>query len=129
QFRSLECAEYSYNGTIVSLDGTPQYSTTPAAGAAATISGLTTANTNDLVFAACLGVDTACSAGTGYTIHDDSNSLNVGDGTFGNSFIGRTGQTIEEKVAVPAGAQSATFGTRTGTDNVILGLLAAKASP
>jgi hypothetical protein len=31
-FRSLECAEYSYSGTIASLDGTPQYSTTPASG-------------------------------------------------------------------------------------------------
>jgi hypothetical protein len=29
-FRAFECAEYSYTGTISSLDGTPQYSTTPA---------------------------------------------------------------------------------------------------
>ena len=126
QFRSLECAEYAYTGAIASLDGTPQYSTTPASGGIATIGGLTTSSSNDLVFAACLGVDTTCSAGSGYTLHDDSNSLNVGNGTFNNSFLANTGQTIEEKVAVATGTQTATFGTGTPTDNVILGLLAMK---
>ncbi|HKF03120.1 MAG TPA: hypothetical protein VKB49_12450, partial [Candidatus Sulfotelmatobacter sp.] len=128
-FRSLECAEYSYTGTISSLDGTPQYSTTPASGGVATIGGLTTLNSGDLVFAACLGVDTICSAGSGYTLHDDANSLNAGNGSLGNSFLGNTGQTIEERIGVAAGAQTATFGTGTNIDNVILGLLAVKAAP
>jgi hypothetical protein len=44
-FRAFECAEYSYSGTI-SFDGTPQYSTTPASGGVATISGLTTSNSD-----------------------------------------------------------------------------------
>jgi hypothetical protein len=39
-FRAFECAEYSYTGTISSPDGTPQYSTTPASGGVATVSGL-----------------------------------------------------------------------------------------
>ena len=128
-FRSLECAEYSYTGTIASLDGTPQYSTTAASGGIATISGLTTLNSSDLVFAACIGVDTTCAGGSGYTVHNDTNSLNAGNGTLGNSFLSYTGQMIEEKVGVAAGAQSATFGTGTSTDNVILGLLAVKAAP
>src|SRR5262249_5389919 len=125
-FRSLECAEYSYTGTISSLDGTPQYSTTPASGGVATIGGLTTLNSGDLVFAACLGVDTSCSAGSGYTLHDDTNSLNAGNGSLGNSFLAYTGQTIEERVGVAAGGQTATFATGTNIDNVILGLLAVR---
>jgi hypothetical protein len=127
-FRSLACAEYS-SGTISSLDGTPQYSTTPASGGVATIGGLTTLNSSDLVFAACLGVDTSCSAGSGYTLHDDTNSLNAGNGSLGNSFLAYTGQTIEERVGVAAGGQTATFATGTNIDNVILGLLAVKAAP
>jgi galactose oxidase-like protein/PKD domain-containing protein len=123
-FRSLECAEYSYTGSISSPDGTPQYSTVPASGGVATVGGLTTSNSNDLVFAACLGVDSTCAVGTGYTLHDDTNSLNAGNGTLGNSFLAHTGQSIEEKVGVAAGAQSATFKTGTNSDNVILGLLA-----
>jgi hypothetical protein len=62
-FRVFECAEYSYTGTVAAVDGTPQYSTTPASGGVATISGLTTANASDLVFAACLAVDTTCTVG------------------------------------------------------------------
>jgi len=123
-FRSVECAEYSYTGSISSPDGTPQYSTVAASGGVATVGGLTTTNSSDLVFAACLGVDSTCSAGTGYTVHDDPNSLNTSNGSLGNSFYANTGQTIEEKVGVAAGAQSATFKTGTNTDNVILGLLA-----
>jgi Domain of unknown function (DUF1929)/PKD domain/Putative Ig domain len=124
QFRSLECAEYSYRGTISSLDGTPQYSTTPASGGVATISGLTTSNASDLVFVDCLGVDTTCTAGSGYTGVNDNNTYDAGSGSFGNSFWGITGQLIQHKMGVAAGAQSATFGTGTATDNVILGLLA-----
>jgi hypothetical protein len=124
QFRAFECAEYSYSGTISALDGTPQYSTTPASGGVATISGLTTSNASDLVFVDCLGVDTTCTAGSGYTGLNDNNTYDVGSGSFGNSFWGITGQMIEHKVGVAAGAQSATFGTGTATDNVILGLLA-----
>jgi hypothetical protein len=123
-FRSLECAEYSYTGTIAALDGTPQYSTTPASGGVATISGLTSSNSGDLVLAACIAVDTSCSGGSGYTIRNDTNSINVANGSTNNSFIQSTGQTIEDKVGVPAGAQSGTFGTGTSSDNVILALLA-----
>jgi hypothetical protein len=124
QFRAFECAEYSYTGTISSPDGTPQYSTSPASGGVATISGLTTSNTSDLVFADCLGVDTTCTAGSGYTGRNDTNTYDVAGGNFGNNFYASTGQLIEDKVGIAAGAQSATFGTGTTTDNVILGLLA-----
>jgi hypothetical protein len=128
-FRSLECAEYSYSGTVAALDGTPQYSSRTSSNGVATISGLTTSNSNDMVVAMCLGVGSSCSAGAGYTLRDDTNTENVATGTFGNSFLSVLGQTIEDKEGVPAGAQTATFGTRTATDNVILGLLAVKASP
>jgi hypothetical protein len=123
-FRAFECAEYSYSGTISSPDGTPQYSTTPAAGGVATIGGVTTSHSSDLLFADCLGVDTTCAAGSGYTGLNDNNTYEVGNGDYGNSFWGWTGQLMEYKVGVAAGAQSATFGTGTTTDNVILGLLA-----
>jgi hypothetical protein len=122
-FRSFECAEYSYSGTI-SFDGTPQYSTTPASGGVATVSGLTTSNSNDLVIATCLGVTTGCATGSGYTALDDKNTYDATNGSFGNSFVGLNGQMIEYKVGVAAGAQSATFGTQTSTDDVILGLVA-----
>ena len=126
-FRAFECAEYSYSGTI-SLDGTPQYSTTPASGGVATISGLTTSNSNDLVIAACLGVTTTCSTGSGYTALDDTNTYDVTSGTFGHSFVGLNGQMIQYKVGVAAGAQSSTFGTATPNDDMILGLLATTAN-
>jgi hypothetical protein len=122
-FRAFECAEYSYSGTIA-FDGTPQYSTIPAAKGVATISGLTTSNSNDLVFAACLGVTTTCTTGSGYTGLDDKNTFNVSSGSFGNSFVGLNGQMIQYKIAATAGAQSATFGTGTATDDVTLGLVA-----
>jgi hypothetical protein len=122
-FRAFECAEYSYSGTIA-FDGTPQYSTTPASKGVATISGVTTSNSNDLVFAACLGVTTTCSTGTGYTGLDDKNTFDVTSGSFGNSFVGLNGQMIEYKIAATAGAQSATFATGTANDDVTLGLVA-----
>src|SRR5579862_646224 len=122
-FRAFECAEYSYSGTLA-FDGTPQYSTTPASKGVATISGITTSNTNDLVFAACLGVTTNCTTGSGYTGLDDKNTFNVTSGSFGNSFVGLNGQTMEYKIASAAGAQSATFGTGTASDDVTLGLVA-----
>jgi hypothetical protein len=121
-FRAFECAEYSYTGTITSLDGTPQYSTTPAASGIATVSGLTTTNPSDLVFAGCLGVDTMCTAGTGFTGLDDPNTVFKDRGTTG-SFLSGTGQLIEFKVGVAPSAQSATYKTGTN-DNVILGLVA-----
>jgi len=125
-FRAFECAEFSYTGTIATLDGAPQYSTTPAAGGVATISGLTTSNAGDLVFADCLAVDTTCAAGTGFTGLDDTNAVFKDRGGAG-SFLSAIGQLIEFKVGVAAGAQSATFRTGTSTDNVILGLAAATA--
>jgi hypothetical protein len=122
-FRAFECAEYSYSGTL-SFDGTPQYSTTPASGGIATISGLTTSNSNDLVFAACLGVTTTCTTGSGYTGLNDNNTFNVTSGSFGNSFVGLNGQMIQYKIAAAAGAQTATFRTGTANDDVTLGLVA-----
>jgi hypothetical protein len=119
----MECAEYSYTGTVATVDGTPQYSTTPASGSVATISGLTTSNVSDLVFVACLASDTACMAGSGYTGLDDSRATNTANGGTG-SYVGTVGQLIEYKVGVAAGAQSGTFGTATTTDNVILGMVA-----
>ncbi len=123
-FRAFECAEYSYTGTITTLDGTPQYSTTPASGSVATIGGLTTSNTSDLVFAACLGVDTTCVVGSGYTLRNDTNAYDALGNNLGHDYLGYTGQLIEDKVGVGAGTQSATFGTGTPSDNVILGLVA-----
>jgi PKD repeat protein len=125
-FRAFECAEFGYTGTIATLDGTPQYSATPAAGGVATVSGLTTTNAGDLVFADCLGVDTTCTTGAGFTGLDDTNTVYKDRGGVG-SFLSGTGQLIEFKVGVAAGAQSATFRTGTSTDNVILGLAAATA--
>ncbi len=122
-FRSFECAEYAYTGSTISLDGTPQYSATPASGGVATISGLTTANSGDLIIATCLAVDTGCAGSSGYVIRNDPNTYDVANNTFGHDFIGYTGQLIEDKIA-SAGTQSASFGTGTSTDNVILGLLA-----
>ena len=126
-FRAFECAEYSYSGTLA-LDGTPQYSTTPASGGIATISGVTTSNSNDLVFAGCIGVTTTCSTGTGYTGLNDNNTFDVTSGSFGNSFVGLNGQMFEYKIAVAAGAQTATFGTGTSNDDVTLGLVALTAT-
>ena len=123
-FLAFECAEYSYTGAIPSLDGTPQYSTTSAAGSVATINGLTTSSSSDLVFADCLAVYTACTVGTGYTGRNDTNAFDASTGGFLHDFFSKTGQLIEDKVGVPSGAQTATFGTGTATDNVILGLLA-----
>jgi hypothetical protein len=123
-FRAFECAEYSYTGTIGTVDGTPQYSTTAATGGLATVGGVGTSNSSDLVFADCLGVDTTCAAGSGYTGLNDANTFDAGAGSFGANFWNLTGQLIEYKVGVAAGAQSATFGTGTTSDNVILGLVA-----
>src|SRR4029077_17839368 len=109
--------------TVVALDGTPQYSTTPASNGVATISGLSTSNSGDLVVAACLAVDTGCSAGTGYTLRNDSNSLNAATGTFGNSFMGLTGQTIEDQAGVSAGGPNGTGRTRTPTQKDIICLV------
>src|SRR6202790_635393 len=127
-FRSFECAEYSYTGTIATLDGTPQYSETAASGGLATGSGVRTSKSSDLVFADCLGVDTTCAAGSGYTGLNDGNTFDAGAGRFGANFWGLTGQLIEYKVGVAAGAQSATFGTGTTSENVILGLVALTAA-
>jgi len=122
-FRAFECAEYSYTGTIA-LDGTPQYSTTPASGGIATVSGVTTGNSSDLVFSDCLGVDTTCAAGSGYTGLNDANAYDTVLGGYVGNFWNRTGQLMEYKVGVAAGAQSATYGTGIATDNMILGLVA-----
>ena len=123
-FRAFECAEYAYTGAIGTLDGTPQYSTTHASASVATIAGLTTANSSDVVFTDCLAVDTTCKAGSGYTGRNDTNTYDAAGRKSGNDFFGRTGQLIEDKVGVVAGTQSATFATGTATDSVILGLVA-----
>ena len=126
-FRAFECAEYSYNGTLAFLDGTPQYSTTQASAGVATVNGLTTTNSSELLFAACLAVDSTCSAGTGFTGLDDTNTSFKDRGVTGQSFRNGTGQLIEHKVGVAAGAQAATFLTGT-SDPVILGLVAVTAN-
>jgi hypothetical protein len=129
-FLFWEYAEYSYSGTLSSLDGTPQYLATTASGGIATINGLTTAGSSDLVIGACIGVATSCTAGAGYTARNDTNACqggsgggNCGGGTTGQNLNSVIGSLIEEKVNVGAGAQTATFGTGT-TDGVMLGLVA-----
>jgi hypothetical protein len=125
-----EYAEYSYSGTLSTLNGTPQYSNTAASGGVATISGLTTTGSGNLVLAACIGVDSTCTVGAGYTARNDTNACqgvgsaaSCGGGSTGHDFNGETGGLLEEKTGVGAGAQTATFGTGT-TDAVILGLVA-----
>jgi len=119
-----ECGQYTYTGTLSALDGTPQYSTTAASGGVATISGLTTSNSSDMIWSGCLAVNTSCTAGSGYTGHNDTNACDFSGSscTTGQNFLTNTGSLIEEKVNIAAGAQSATFGTG-ATDDVILGLV------
>lgn len=129
QIISWEATEYSYTGTISSTDGAPTYSNTAASGGTASIDTTVTANASDLVWAACLAVDSACAVGSGYTGRNDSAgtcSANTGGttcATTNNNFTTLTGGLMEDKVNVAAGTQTATFGTGT-TDNVILGLVA-----
>jgi hypothetical protein len=124
-FRGFECAEYSYTGAIGSLDGTPQYSAAPSSsGGVATVSGVTTINSSDLLFADCLGVETtSCSVGTGYLALNDASSYDANTQGHTANFGNWTGQIIEYKVGVAAGAQSATFKTA-ASENVIIGLVA-----
>jgi hypothetical protein len=122
--RLFECNEYSYTGTL-SIDGTPQYSNTPSSGSAAIVTGLTTTQSSDMLFAGCLGITTGfCSAGGGFTARNDTNALNAVNSTTGNNYVSVTGQTNEELGGVPAGTQSATFATSTATVDVILGMVA-----
>jgi hypothetical protein len=124
-FSAWECTVYSYSGTLTSLDGTPQYSNTAAVANVATVSGLTTSNSSDVVIATCNGVTSTCSQGATYTARNDASACNYTTGScVSSSFLSMTGQTLEDKVGVAAGAQSATFGTGGSTDDVILGLLA-----
>jgi hypothetical protein len=92
----------------------------------AAVSGLTTTGATDLVVADCLGVDNTCAAGAGFTGRNDTNAYDAGALRFGQDFFQVTGQLLQDKVGVAAGAQTATFGTGTATDNVILGVLAFK---
>jgi hypothetical protein len=77
-----------------------------------------------VIFAACLAVDSSCATGAGYTGLDDDHASYVGSGGSGQSFLAGTGQLLEYKLGSPPGAQSATFGAGSGSDNVILGLVA-----
>ena len=131
-FIEWETAEYSYTGTLSSLDGTPQYANVTSSGSVATISGLTTSGSSDLIFAACYGTDNSCSAGSGYTSRNDTNAcasvgatptVSCSGGSTGHSINGVTGFLIEEKTGVAAGAQTATFATGGATDNSTLGLI------
>jgi hypothetical protein len=128
-FMFWEYVEYSYSGTLTTTDGTPQYSNTAASGTTATISGLTTTGSSDLVLGDCIGVTSVCTAGTGYTGRNDTNACN--GGTSGNCVGGgaglnlnaNIGALIEEKVNVAAGVQTATFGTG-NADDMIMALVA-----
>jgi hypothetical protein len=123
-----ESVEYSYSGKISdcsAADGTPVYSTTAASGGVATISGLTTTGSSDLLLVDCLAVDSKCTAGAGFTGRNDTNyCVYNGSCTFSSrNFNTDSGFLIEEKTGVAAGAQTGTFGTG-ATDNVILGMVA-----
>lgn len=129
-FIGWEAAEFSYTGTILTLDPTNltgfNYSTTAASGGVATVN--TAANTvgsSDLLLAACMVVDSSCSVGAGFTAQNDTNacSYNGTSCTTGQDFAGSSGAVYEYKTGVTAGSHSATFGAGT-TDNVILGLIA-----
>lgn len=123
-----EAAEYSYTGTISGFDGTPQYSNTAAVAGTATISGVTTIDSSDLVWGACIVVDSNCGAGSGstYTFRDDAASCSYSGTTCtttNTSLNGIVGPLVAEKVNVAAAGQVITFSAGT-TDNVILGIVA-----
>ena len=55
---------------------------------------------------------------------NDANAYDTVLGGYVGNFWNQTGQLMEYKVGVAAGAQSATYGTGIATDNMILGLVA-----
>jgi len=114
-FRAWDMAEYapSGSGTAV-VDGTVVYSNTASSGGVATITYGVTTGPTDLLYAGCIGVNTSCTAGTGYTARDDG------------TYNANTGGLQEDKLNVAAASsQTATFHDTT-TDAVILGMLAFK---
>lgn len=123
-----ECAVYSYTGSLTAYDGVPVYSTTAASGGIGTTGSVTTSNSSDLLFAGCLGVVSVCTAGSGFTGHDDGTAwdcIDSGGGcaASGVTWSSVTGGLIEEKVNQTANTYTATFGMGTTDDN-ILGLVA-----
>lgn len=120
-----EATEYSYTGTLSGVDGTAVLSQVTASSGVATQSGLTTSGASDLIWASCNNVDTSCTGGAGFNVRDDTSACIHYNGTSctsTGSLIGQVGLTVEDKVNVAAGAQTATFGTGT-TDHAILGLV------
>jgi hypothetical protein len=127
-FNAFECAVYSFTGTLI-LDGTPQYSVTPASAGVASISGLIMAAANGMVGLTCNGVSDRCTGvGAGYTSRNDTNACQyqtgfacVGGGPFNyNTF---TGGLLAEKLSATAGTQSGSFTTLSSASDVILGLV------
>ena len=123
-FSMFEVAEYSYTGSISGTDGAPTYSNVTSVASVATINGSATSFGSDLLFAGCLGTDTKCTTGSGFTGHNDTNAKDANSGTTGNDLQAITGSLLEEKTGVGAGSQVATFGTAGATDNSTLGLVA-----
>lgn len=122
----FECLEYSFKGTLA-LDGTPQYSQTPASGSVATISGLTTLLPDDLVLGICINeTASGTTAGSGYIGRNDISAFDPLNPTA--NFQANTSALPEEKTGVNPGAQTATFGTSSGSANVLLALVGFTAS-
>jgi hypothetical protein len=76
-FISWEAAEYSYTGSFTTLDPANatgfNYSVASASGGIATVnSAANTTGSSDMIWGACIAVDTGCTGGAGYTTHDDS---------------------------------------------------------
>jgi hypothetical protein len=119
-----ECAEFSYSG-VVGLDGPVVWNNTNAVAGSTSIA-FTTTNASDLVFGACLVVDTSCSVGAGYTSINDTaycslwNGTTCTGGTTGNSFNGSTGGLLQYKVGVAAGSQTMAFGMGATDSNIIM---------
>jgi hypothetical protein len=120
-FLDFQCAEYIPSGTITA-DGSA-YSKTAASGGVATVGPISTGGATDLIFAVCMLVDTACSAGSGFTSHVDTSGFHCTNAlctTGGTATFADTGGLIEEKLNVASGSNSATFGMG-ATDNNMLG--------
>lgn len=121
-----ETTEYSYAGSLSSVDGTPVLSQVASSGSIGTTASVTTTRTSDVLIAACPSTVGTCSVGSGWTARNDTNTCDW-TGIRCNrpsDMNGISGLLIEDKVGVTAGTYTATFGTTGATDNSVLGLVA-----
>lgn len=129
-FVGFECTQYTYTGTMTTLD--PDNSTgnkiaSVVASSTGSITGTaSTTGSSDLIVASCNTSVSACtSAGTGYTGRNDLAGACNYNGTScastNNDYGTTTGALLEDKVNVTAGSQTATFNTGS-SDHIIIGI-------